>query len=333
MTAGNTTTRPVGIGALAGTLLAALALGYTGAAWAAPASSDTRPLCLAVESEPVLTMGDVVISQADLDAHMSQLPEDNRAQAVSSTERIDKLLQALLVQKALFEDARLAGLLEEEPLAALANYRVVTALADEQMKRHIESRLLDEYETQARELYLTDPDRFAPAPTYDFTHVLISTAQHEEAEAMRLILELYDRVKQGESLDALAAEYSDDQASKEDGGAYKDHPLERLDRNFARALAELEKPGDVTGPVRSRFGWHLIRLDKQRAPETPEWEDVREQAMELARQRHADRIGKAYTAELIDADAIEVVPGAIERFQKRHGYDPEKARQALQNAD
>ena len=319
-------------GGLIGAVLGAAVLCHAGLT-EAQAATDAQQMCLVVESEPVLTMGEVVISQADLDAHMSQLPEENRAQAVSSMERIDKLLQALLLQKALFEDARRAGLLEEAPMAALANYRATTALADEQMKRYVESRLLDDYETQARELYLSDPERFASPQSYDFTHVLVSTDKRDEAEAMRIILDLYDRVQEGESLDALAAEYSDDQASREAGGAYENHSLDRLDRNFARALAGLESPGDVTGPVRSRFGWHLIRLDRRRESEKTAWEEVREQAMELARQRHAERIRKAYIAQLADPDAISIVPGSIERFQKRHGYDAEKARQALQNAD
>lgn len=306
---------------------------YVTFAGASQAVAEDVGFEIAYASDPVVRMGDTVITHADLDAHMSQLPEENRAQAVSSMERIDKLLQNLLLQKALFEDARRDGLLEDQTLAALASYRVTTALADEQMKRRVESRLLDEYEQQARELYLTDPERFASRRNYDFTHVLISTEKRDEAEAMRLILDLYDRVQEGESLEAIAAEYSDDDASKDAGGAYTNHPLNRLDRNFARALAELEKPGDVTGPVRSRFGWHLIRLDKQRDSEKPEWEDVKQQAIELARQRHAERIRKAYVAELLDPDAIDVVPGSIERFQKRNGYDAEKARQALQNAN
>ncbi len=288
---------------------------------------------ISYSSEPVVRMGEVVLTHADLDAHMSQLPESDRAQAVSSIERVDKLLQNLLLQKALFEDARDTELLADPAMAALATNRVMTALADEQMKRHVESQLLDDYESRARELYLANPDRFTSRQNYDFTHVLVSTAERTEAEAMRLILELHDRVQNGESLEAVAREHSDDQASKDDGGAYKNHPLNRLDRNFGRALARLEEPGDVTGPVRSRFGWHLIRLDKQHGAETPEWEEVKEQALRYARQEHADRIRQAYVAELLDPDAINVVPGSIERFQKRHGFDPQQARQALQDAD
>jgi len=294
-------------------------------------SSEQSMLELTYEASPVVRMGDVVISHADLDAHLSGLPEADRTQAVSSVERIDKLLQSLLLRKALYNAALEDGLNSDDSVAAVAATRAMQALADEQMRRHVETRLLDDYETQARELYQADPQQFSNDGGYDFTHVLIGTAEREEAEAMRLILDLHERVQQGESLDALASEYSDDEASRDKGGSYENHSLNRLDRNFARALAALENPGDVTGPVRSRFGWHLIRLDGRNEGGTPEWEDVKEQAKALAKKQHAERIRKAYVGQLLDPDQIDVVPGSIEALQKRHGYDPEKVREALNN--
>lgn len=316
-----------------GALLGAVALGHAGPAQA-QAATGAQQVRLVVESDPVLTMGEVVISQAELDAHMRSLPEQGRARAVADLDRIDQLLQNLLLKKALSARARQAGLLEDPVVAAAALSAVSGVLAEEQLRRHVASHLLDDYQQQARELFLANPQRFAPEnPRYSFTHVLISTADRTEAEAMRVIIDLLDRIEAGESLEELADEYSDDTAAADSGGSYENRSLDELDRNFARALAELEQPGDISGPVRSRFGWHIIRLDARQQPPEPKWEDVRERALEMARNRHENRIRKAYFAELIDPDAIEIVPGSIERFQKRQGYDAEKARQALQNAD
>ncbi|MDZ7791296.1 MAG: peptidylprolyl isomerase [Xanthomonadales bacterium] len=288
-----------------------------------PMNQKTTEIEISYESDTVVRVGDVAITHADLDAHMSRLPESDRTQAVSSMERVDKLLQNLLLQKALFEQAQRNQLMESDSMAALAGNRVIAALADEQMKQHVESQMLDDYEQRAKEMFLADPQKFAPEPSYDFTHVLVSTADREEAEAMRRILDLHDRIEEGDSLDSLAAEYSDDEASREKGGSYKRQSLNRLDRNFARALSQLDQPGAVSGPVRSRFGWHLIRLDKRHDAAEPSWENARERAIQQAREQHRARIREAYSAELLNQDAIEVVPGSIERFQKRHGFDAE----------
>lgn len=285
-----------------------------------------QQLELSAESEPVLTMGDVVITHAELDAHMQRLPQDDRADAVSDMERVEQLLQSLLLKKALYEAARDNGLLQDPVVTMRALYATADVLADEQMGRRIASRMLDSYEQQARELYLSDPDRFRPGPDYSFTHVLVSTGNRSEAEAMGRILEVHEKVQQGAELDTLVSEYSEDSASAERGGAYREISLDTLDRNFSRALSELGSPGAVTGPVRSRFGWHVIRLDERHEAPVPEWEEAREEAIEMARKQHEGRIREAYIEELLDPDAIEVVPGSIERFQKRHGYDPAAGR-------
>jgi peptidyl-prolyl cis-trans isomerase C len=325
---GNTMRQLRGIRRFAALFALALAPGMVAVANDTP---EQTSLELSYEVQPVVRMGDVVISHADLDAHLTGLPEADRSRAVSSVERIDTLLQSLLLRKALYNAAVEDRLNSDDSVAAVAATRAMQALADEQMRRHVESRLLDDYETQARELYQADPQQFSNDGGYDFTHVLIGTAEREEAEAMRLILDLHERVQEGESLDALASEYSDDEASRDKGGSYENHSLNRLDRNFARALAALENPGDVTGPVRSRFGWHLIRLDGRNEGGTPEWEDVKEQAKALAKKQHAERIRKAYVGQLLDPDQISVVPGSIEALQKRYGYEPDKVRQALNN--
>ena len=295
----------------------------------AQADPIEQSLHVSATSEPLLTMGHVTITHGELDAYMQQLPDEDRAQAVSSVERIDQLLQNLLLKKALYEAGRENGLLEDDIEAFGAIQQVADMLAQREMSRRVESARLDDYEQQAREAFLANPEQFRPAPAYTFTHVLVSTAGRSEAEAMKRILEVHGKVREGSELDALVPDYSDDEASIERQGVYEERTLQQLDRNFARALSRLESPGDVSGPVRSAFGWHIIRLDARHEPDVPEWEKVRTEAIEIARRKHAERIREAYTSELLDSDAIEIVPGSIERFQKRHGFDPQALREAM----
>lgn len=290
-----------------------------------------QSLKLSAKSEPVVTMGNVVITHAELDAHMQQLPAKDRAQAVSDLERIDKLLQNLLLKKALYEAARENGLLDDSAISSEALLAAAHVLANREMEREVETRLLDDYEQQARELFLANPEQFRSQPSYSFTHLLVSTSNRSEAEAMQRILEVHERVLDGQSLDQLVPEFSDDDASVERGGSYEKTSLGNLDRNFARALSGLESPGDVSGPVRSRFGWHIIRLDEQHQPSDPAWEDVRDQAVETARKKHESRVREAYVSQLLDSNAIEVVPGSIERFQRRQGFDPDARRTPASN--
>lgn len=301
-------------------------LGLVGGGALAQSEPVTQSLKLSAQSEPVVRMNEVILTHAELDAYLGRLPEEDRPQAVSSMERIDKLLQNLLLQKALYEAGKDSDLLDDPTLTFRALYAVADILAKETMNRRVEARLLDSYDQRAKELFLANSDQFRPSPTYSFTHILVSTTDRSESDAMRQILEVHEKFHEGQPLDELVNAYSEDGASAKSGGKYVRRSLDQLDRNFARALQELESPGDVSGPVRSRFGWHIIRLDERHQPGNAKWEDIREEAVAKARRQHEKRIRETYVTELLDPNAIEVVPGSIEKLQRRHGFDPSARR-------
>ncbi|QOC23054.1 peptidylprolyl isomerase [Wenzhouxiangella sp. AB-CW3] len=280
--------------------------------------------CLGFESDPLVRVGGIVTTELDFDAFMAGIPEADRTQFVASAERVANQLEALVMQRGVALNAKGDGLLDEDELLnARLMRRLESALNEIQIDRYIEARLLDDYTERARELYLTGPDRFREPRRYSFSHILIQTSNRGESGAMRLILDLYDRIESGESFEALVEEYSEDPASRENAGRYEAVTLDELDSNFARELRDLSEPGELSEPVRSRFGWHIIRLDEAHEREIPEWEEVADKAGQLARQRHRERLKERYLSSVLESDDLEVTPGVIERLQRRYGFDPE----------
>lgn len=99
---------------------------------------------------------------------------------------------------------------------------------------------------------------------YKVRHVLIRTNEAtSEAEAKARILQVQDRLQRGASFESVARQFS------EDGSASLGGDLGWLNSGdtvpeFERAFLAL-KPGQNSGPVRSPFGWHLIRLEETRS--------------------------------------------------------------------
>lgn len=135
---------------------------------------------------------------------------------------------------------------------------------------------------------------------------------------MRKVLSLADQLDEGADFGELIAAHSDDGTVAENGGTYESVPPDQLDSNFSNALRRLE-PGEMSGPVRSRFGWHLIRLDEVHEGEVKDWEAAREEAIKLAEQRHAERIREAYLVELSSSRNLEVSQDIVTRLQQRYG--------------
>lgn len=73
------------------------------------------------------------------------------------------------------------------------------------------------------------------------------------------IYEIYGRAKKGEDFAKLAEEFSQDVSGK-DGGDLGWFGRGRMVKPFEDAIFSLEKIGDISEPVKSQFGWHIIKL-------------------------------------------------------------------------
>ncbi len=96
------------------------------------------------------------------------------------------------------------------------------------------------------------------------------------------------RLKAGEDFAKVAAEMSKDPGSGKEGGDLGWFTKDRMVPEFAEAAFKL-KPGEVSDPVKSQFGWHVIKLEDLRAKPLPSFDDVKDQiAQYLTRKAQTD---------------------------------------------
>lgn len=96
------------------------------------------------------------------------------------------------------------------------------------------------------------------------SHIMLSTRMDSTDAPKKRIYELYQLLQQGESFDDLAEQYSDDRRTGKEGGRMR--PFTRGDLKvpaFEDRAYALENPGDISEPIQSPFGWHIIRLDQK----------------------------------------------------------------------
>lgn len=93
------------------------------------------------------------------------------------------------------------------------------------------------------------------------SHILLETHERSLKEAKALAEQLKQRLAAGESFAALAKEYSDDLGSSDEGGDLGITLRGSFDDAFDAALYSLAE-GEVSAPVETEFGVHLIRADK-----------------------------------------------------------------------
>src|SRR4051812_36048551 len=112
-----------------------------------------------------------------------------------------------------------------------------------------------------------------PAKESHVRHILVD----KEDDAKNLIAQ----IKKGASFEKLAAEHSTDPGSKARGGDLDWAPAERYVKPFADAVTKLKKGQLTEAPVHTDFGYHVIRLDDERATKVPSFEEAKPQLQQL----------------------------------------------------
>ncbi|MED5611229.1 MULTISPECIES: SurA N-terminal domain-containing protein [unclassified Pseudomonas] len=110
----------------------------------------------------------------------------------------------------------------------------------------------------------------------DAAHILIEVnAKQSDAQAKAKIEEIKARLAKGEDFAKLAKEQSNDIGSAGNGGDLGYAGRGVYDPAFEDALYGLKAKGDVSEPVRTQYGWHLVKLLGVQAPEVPSFASLK----------------------------------------------------------
>ena len=238
-------------------------------ATASPAGASDKPLA--------------VVNGHPIPALYGELVKREMAQGQPDSAQLDARVRESLVNLELLSHAAVDKGLDKEPnLAAALDIRRKDQLAKAYLEDYVKTHPVTDAEIQAA----YDKAKAEPMqPEYKAHHILVKS----EAEAKKLIAELDKKAK----FEDLAKKYSIDPGSAKNGGALDWSDRRAFVPEFSDALASLKK-GEITQkPVKTQFGYHIIRLDDTRTPKLPPLEAVRG---EIVQQLQQQRIRDAITA-------------------------------------
>lgn len=288
-------------------------------------------LCLgaaeAAEPEPVPAIdpelviayrGDVVLTQQELDAAFSKLPAESRLLFIRDGARVDQLIRSLLRRKVLASEARKAEF-DQDPLIADRMTLAAEKELAEAWIRHIEEQApAADYEALAREDFLVNPDRYRAPETLDVSHILIGTDERGSTDARALADEITAELEQDHGrFDELVEAYSDDPAKAVNGGRYPGMKRGQMVKPFEKAAFALEQPGEISAPVETEYGYHIIRLNGRGGGELRDFEEVKVEAVERARRKYLENYRDRYMRQTL-ANPVVIPEGAVEIMAKRH---------------
>ncbi len=156
-------------------------------------------------------------------------------------------------------------------------------------------------------LYDVSHDAVQPISLYDASHILLQTSIiFSDEAASRELAALREQIISGQiSFADAARRYSEDPGSAINGGDLGYATPEKYDPLFARAMVALQ-PGQVSDPIKSSFGWHLIYLKDVKLDKDSD-EAYRQKARDLIFRRLFQEESIAWERELRDSAYIHVM--------------------------
>ena len=148
---------------------------------------------------------------------------------------------------------------------------------------------IDISDEQAQAYYEDNKARYIKPEQREASHILLESGNGSEEDQIATLNEVKARIDAGEDFGDLAKEFSEDIGSADNGGSLGAITPGAMDTAFEDAVFALESVGDVSDPVVTDFGVHLIKLDSI-TPESGEpFDEVKDEIIATMQQDEADR--------------------------------------------
>lgn len=260
-----------------------------------PRSSRVLPAALALAwsvtgllpayaADAVLVQGpQATVTTADIEADARQrIPEEMRASVLKQPKMVEQISSNLYVRRVMAASARKLGLEQAPEVQASLRLLHDKVLSDAYLE-HLDKQnaVSDEVALgQARATYNAKPERFKSEERVRIRHILLEgTGDESKAKAQELLTAL----RAGADFAKLAKQYSIDKGTADKGGDLGFFARGRMVPEFETAAFSLKKTGDLSEPVMTQFGMHILQLEEWRPAGIQSFDEVREALMQEIR--------------------------------------------------
>ena len=282
------------------------AIGLLASAVFVPAFADDAKVLVKVDGKDI-TLADVKLAEAEIGTDISSIPEGDRLRAI---------VEYLIDNNVLAAAAEKENMGSGPAFDARVAYYKKRALRDAYTEAKVKNGVA---EADAKKVY---DDQVAKIPAQEEIHARhILVEKEDEAKA------IVDRLGKGEKFEDIAKTASKDPGSGANGGDLGFFSRGQMVKPFEEAAFTL-KPGEVSKPVQSQFGWHIIRLEEKRNRPLPTFDSVKERILSSLTQKKSQEV----MALLRGAAKIDVVDEDLKKKMAKGVADPAAAGTAAEGA-
>lgn len=248
-------------------------------------------------------VGDTVITQADFDKEMKGLPEFVQKMFEDAAGK-EKFLEELVKRELLYKEALKKGLdKDQEYVKKLEDFRKIT-LVGLLLQKEIEAKV-KVTDQDIKDYFEKNKDKFAPVTQIKASHILVKT--EEEAKKIE------ERLKKGEDFAQIAKKSSIDPASAKNGGDLGYFSKGQMVPEFESAAMRLKK-GEISEPVKTKYGYHIIKVTDKKIGQVVEFEKVKNLISQNLMAEKQKEVFDSYIEELKKSYKVEINKEALSKL-------------------
>ncbi|MBA4373318.1 MAG: peptidylprolyl isomerase [Thermodesulfovibrio sp.] len=268
---------------------------------AALAACNKKPAEPKAEKGAVLAkVGAAVITEGDLERELKSLP-DYAQQMFSDEKGKEKFVEELVKKEMLYQEAVKKGLDKSADFVKKVEEFKKLTLVSELLEKEIMARTKVS-DQEAKEYYEKHKEEFVTTSQIKASHILVKT----EDEAVNVLA----RLKKGEKFEEIAKKDSLDKGSAKSGGDLGFFARGQMVPEFEKAAAEL-KPGEISKPVKSNYGFHIIKVTDKKTGPVIEYDRIKDLiSQKLSGERQKESFDK-YVTELKKTYTVEIMKDAL----------------------
>lgn len=275
----------------------------------------------------VITDGSLEISEGELRYAFKNAPKELKGQIANDETGRYEFIASIISSKRALEN--LQGTLDKESDLYYAFVFSMLAAAKEFDEKRFQRELqVPDVEDLARERFRISRNEIAKVPEQrQLSHILLLCSEAcEGAQKKQELEDIRTRILEGEGFGDLAIQFSEDPGSYQRGGKLS-RPIgefdENVDESFRRVAFELNKVGDISAVVKSRFGFHIMRLDSILPERERTFEEVKVPLMAEVEKRYREDAYRTYLLSIgpsddlmIDGRAVDEIMGELPTSQE-----------------
>ena len=226
---------------------------------------------------------DITVPQDELDAAVESVLAQNRM----TREQFEKEL----AKNNMTFDVYMNEVLKEQLLLLKLKKRIIVTM--------------DVDERALREIYEKE---FSGEPELYFTasHIIMQANDSNDDEIKDAITAIYKEVAEGKMSFAEAAKSYSQDGSAANGGALGTFSAKDMVPEFSERLAVM-KEGEVSEPFRTRYGWHIVKLDKVEKHDPPTYNDSYEMLRSIYFQRNVEKMFQTWLKKKRSESKIDIL--------------------------